>query len=288
VNKLILSILCLFSLNTFAFFEPRTIKDFHNTSVRIYNLEENSGGSGSVYRSYKNASYILTNKHICRLIEPGGLVEHNGVKFLITHYKKFPQHDLCLIRIPVNLQINLQIANTLSETSDIAIVSGHPNLLPHILTKGHLSDRMDIQLITGIKKCTPEDLTNDPMKCAWFGGNPVIETFDSQVVSNLIKPGSSGSAVFNTLGQLIGVIYAGSGRDFSHGFIVPHIYLLYFTQNLDKFDWVKVGTPVDEGDFTDRIFNYNKCKSIELEINKRLKPIKDLCKKIQDNVIGTK
>jgi len=284
VNKFLLFLL-LFSSQSFAEFFPKTTKDFYNTSVRIYNLEQNSGGTGSIFRSYKEASYILTNKHVCRLIEPGGFVQYKNQMIPISHYKKFPHHDLCLVRIEENLNINLKVAESLAQISDTAHVSGHPNLLPHIVTKGHLSEHIDIELVIGIKECTTEDIKQDPVACAWFGGKPVIEQFDSQVVSNLIKPGSSGSAVFNDNGELIGVVFAGSGRDFSHGFIVPHLYLLYFTQNSNRFKWVKVGTPVDDGGMSGRIFNFDKCENPKIEINDKLKSVKNICKQIKDNIL---
>jgi S1-C subfamily serine protease len=93
---------------------PKTVAELKETSVRIMNLEMNSGGTGSIFRSYPNATHILTNKHICRLIEPGGVVDYKGKQYLITHYKKFPQHDLCIVRIEADLGINLEVSETLA------------------------------------------------------------------------------------------------------------------------------------------------------------------------------
>lgn len=289
MNKLILITTLLFSQLAFGLeiTRPKTVEELKETSVRILNLEMNSGGTGSIYKSFDNATHILTNKHICRLIEPGGVVDYKGKQYLVTHYKKFEQHDLCLVRIAVNLNINLKIAETISKESSKAIVSGHPSLLPHITTAGHLSERQDIELLVGIKECTKEDIINDPMTCGFFGGMPVVETLDSQLISNLIKPGNSGSAVFNANGELIGVVFAGSGRDFSYGYIVPQIYLYYFLENAHRFKWVKVGTPVDDKGMSDRVFNFKfqKCENtLELKNDK----ITDICKRINNNLIWRK
>jgi len=286
MNKLLLFVtLLVSSLASAKTITPQTIPDLYKTSVRIYDKDQRGGGTGSIFRSYKNASHILTNKHVCRLVEQGGLVSYKDKNYEVSHYKKYPQHDLCLVRIKHNLRVTTTISDTLAKISSTVYVSGHPSLLPHIATKGHLSDRMDIQLVVGTKECSDD---NKSIECAWFGGQPVVKTFDSQVVSNLIKAGSSGSAVFNENGEIVGVIYAGSGGDFSHGFIVPHIYVLYFIQNAHRLKWVKVGTPVDDEGLSGRIFNYNKCKDVQTKDSKKYDKLKAFCDSIQDNVIWRK
>jgi len=276
----------LLSFPALADFKPKTLKDLRSTSVKIMNIELNSGGTGSIFRSYSNASHILTNKHVCRLIEQGGYVVKDEKKYLITHYKKFPHHDLCMVRTKKTFGISLVVADTLAKPAQTTYVSGHPNLLPHIATKGHLSSNMTIQLIVGVEACTEEDFANGrALDCLFFGGLPKIEEFSSDVVSNLIKPGSSGSAVFNKKGEIIGVVYAGNGRDFSHGFIVPHIYVLYFIQNAHRIPWVKVGTPVDDNGLDGRIFNYEKCHDNYIIMSNTVKKI---CKKIKNPMIWRK
>jgi len=294
MNKLILAIF-LFSISAMAeTITPTTVEEFEQTSVRIfkgkYDVSKGShegGGTGSVFKSYPKATHILTNKHICRLIEQGGTVERNGKTYKITHYKKFPNHDLCLVRIRVGLGIETELGDSIAQKSSISYISGHPNLLPHIVTKGHLSSRKDINLVVGIKECTEED---SDFGCAWFGGRPDYKTFDAQVASNLIKPGSSGSAVFNDAGQVVGVAFAaaGGGREFSHAYIVPHIYLLFFLQNAHRYDWVKVGTEVDDGQYVERFFNYNKCIKAQAKTSKKYKGIQKLCDTISDNMLWRK
>lgn len=285
MNKFLLTLVMLANL---AYAEtPKTIQDLKNTSVRILNLDRNSGGTGSIFRSYSTGSHILTNKHVCRLIEPGGYVDHNGNVMKITHYKKFDQHDLCLVRVATDLKINLEISETLVQPSSTTIVSGHPSLLPHIATTGHMSERQDINLVVGLRECTKEDVEKDPLTCAFFGGYPVVKTFDSQLVSNLIKPGNSGSAVFNNEGQVVGVVFAGAGRDFSFGYIVPQIYLLFFIQNAHRFPWVEVGTPVEDGGIRGRVFSYERCHQAMSKGTKFLK-IQKLCKGVTDSFIWRK
>lgn len=289
MNKLITILILAFTQFAFGGVDtrPKTIEELKETSVRIYNLEMNSGGTGSIFKSFDNATHILTNKHICRLIEPGGVVDYKNRQYLITHYKKFEQHDLCLVRISVNLNINLSVAQTINTVSSKAVVSGHPSLLPHIVTIGHLSERQDIDLMVGIRACTKDDMVNNLDTCLFFGGIPVIETLDSQLISNLIKPGNSGSAVFNTDGEVIGVVFAGTGREFSYGYIVPQIYLYYFLQNAHRISWVKVGAEVDDKGMSDRVFNF-KFKKCEANLETQSNEIKDICSQLRNNLIWSK
>ena len=290
MNKLIFLITFLFTTLSFGnTLLPTSVSDLKKSSVRIYAEGFDRGGTGSIYQSVKNKySRILTNKHVCRLIETGGYVNYNDVNYAITHYKKFKNHDLCLINIPVDLGINLKVSDTLAKPSELVRVSGHPNLLPHIASIGHLSDEVTIDLVVGIRECTEKEKKYDLLKCLWFGGMPVVQDFDSVVISNLIKPGSSGSAVFNLKGELVGVVYAGNSRGFSYGYIVPHIYLLYFTQNEKRFPWKKVGEEDNNPKLLERIFNYEKCRDAFIKDSKKFKYIKDFCKQIEDNMLWSK
>ena len=255
--------------------KPSKIADFKRTSVRVYNNSKRSGGTGSILNSSVSGSEILTNKHVCRLIEQGGFVEQENEYYPVDQYKKFTDHDLCLIKVKHNFNVNIVVSNKMAKPSDITYVSGHPNLFPHIVNSGHLSDDVKISLIVGLKECK----NKKSFQCMMFGGIPVIERFNAQVVSNLIKPGSSGSAVFNKDGELVGVVFAGYGRDFSYGIIVPQKYVVYFLSLSKYYPYVKTGTPVDDGKLKGRIFNYKKC----LDIKKG--KAKQLCNTVQDNML---
>ena len=259
---------------------PKTTAEFKKTSVRVYNTKMNSGGTGSIFSSDKHGSEILTNKHVCRLVEQGGFVEQNTKMYAVVSYKKFTDHDLCLIKVKHNFNINLKVSKKLAKASDTIYVSGHPHLLPHIVTKGHLSDNMEITLIVGIKNSCSED----PVMCMFFGGDPVFQNFNSQVISNLIQPGSSGSAVFNDDGDVVGVVFAGSG-DLSFGFIVPQKYILYFLSMTEYIPFTPVGTPVDDFGLKGRIFNYTKCKKAKATNSKKYTKVRATCTKVEDNMI---
>lgn len=278
---IVILILSLFTLNANAkTVYPRTVAQMRETSVRIVDAKMKSGGTGSILQSTAKATYILTNKHVCRLVEQGGNVYYHDVMNSVTHYKKFPDHDLCLVRIEGNLNINLTVSRDPAQISDSITVSGHPNLLPHIATQGHLSEVQEIELLAGVTPCTGKEGEN-PLFCLFLGGMPVIKKLEAQLMSNLIMPGSSGSAVFNKHGQLVGVVFAGQGDGLSYGYMVPQLPLLYFTQNVNHFEWVPVGTPVDDKGVQGRVFDYTKCK----RINRSDKVLKDFCNKTLNPLI---
>ena len=193
-----------------------TIRD---TSVRIYNLEKSGGGSGVIFKSFKTGSYILTNAHICSIVNTGGVVLLNsGDVLLITHFKLYKTHDLCLIRVGRDLKINTQLAKKIPIAGLNVKVSGHPNLLPHIVTKGSISDRMIITL----------------------NYRHGVLIYESVLLSNLIMPGSSGSAVFNSDNKIVGLVFAGETRGLSFGHSVPLESLRHFILNHRKYEWVEV------------------------------------------------
>jgi S1-C subfamily serine protease len=65
------------------------------------------------------------------------------------------------------------------------------------------------------------------MYCALFGVMPIIVTYNSTLVTGLIMPGSSGSAVFNKDGEISALIFAGA-QGLSYGFVVPYEYVRDF------------------------------------------------------------
>jgi S1-C subfamily serine protease len=211
--------------NTSRMLTPTETAEYAATSVRITNMAETSGGTGVVIQSGPAESTVLTNKHVCKVIEAGGIVGKNGNRFLVKQYKTYKYHDLCMVQVTKNLGINTRLAKAPPATYSEALISGHPALLPHVLSKGNFSDDMVITVMTGTKKCTDAD-SNNPY-CAVFGVMPIVVTYNSTLVTGLIMPGSSGSAVFNKNGEISAMIFAGA-QGLSYGFVVPYEYLVDF------------------------------------------------------------
>lgn len=212
--------------------QPKTTADFSKTSVMITRNDGRSGGSGVVYSSTRNESKILTNRHVCEVAKYGGIVRSDTKRAQVKYYQESETHDLCLITVNANFKVNTVLARTEPEVYDDSIVSGHPILLENIVTYGHFSGHEKITVLIGMRPCTPQEIS-DPTTaffCGLLGGIPLVKTYEAQVTSNLIQPGSSGSAVFNKEGELAGLVFAGSG-DLGFAHIVPYTYLVTFFEN---------------------------------------------------------
>jgi len=202
-------------------------------TVKITNLEENSGGSGSIVDVSDTKSSVLTNAHVCNVAARGGYVhDFKNHKFFITGFKISKNHDLCLITVSGNLKYPAQLASLPPIPLEPATVVGHPRLLPTIISQGHFAGKQTIQVAIGSRVCT-EDEKNDPglgIICLLLGELPIIKTYEAVLVSSLIQPGSSGSAIYNSFGHVSAVVFAGSG-EMSYGFAVPYEYVYDFLRN---------------------------------------------------------
>lgn len=230
--KKFLSVILLALLATSANAEvirPTTTAEFAQTSVKITNLAGNSGGTGVIYRSEENHSLIVTNKHVCGILVHGGLVQdYTGQNYPVTGFQTSRIHDLCLVTVMNDLGVDTVLASEAPEIYSKAFVSGHPHLLPHVLTRGDFSGRVVVPIQVGVTPCTPDQMKKSPMQCFFGGGIPIVEKYDSQLVTATILPGSSGSGVFNEDGELSGLVFASDSRELAYALIVPYDYVAFF------------------------------------------------------------
>lgn len=226
--------------------KPSSTSQYARTTVMITRMDGRSGGTGVILRSNKNSSEILTNAHVCGVVKNGGLVKSDELEGTVTSWKVSKVHDLCLITTNVNFGLNTTVANNSPEIYSEATVSGHPLLLPTIVTRGSFSHKQIVTVMTGFKKCEQADWDGpDGGMCLFFGGIPIIKVYQAQVISATIQPGSSGSAVFNSSGEIAGLVFAGSG-DIGYGMIVPQEYVHYFVSTeADKLESETPNTTLD-------------------------------------------
>lgn len=202
-------------------FKP-TKNNMHDNSVMITNRSMNHGGTGIVLKSEAHKSQVLTNDHVCKVVKEGGVVITSKGVFQVNSIKESQQSDLCMLTVLDDLKTNTTVSVKAPSLYDNVTVSGHPALMPNIQSKGHLSGRTIIPVMMGFRPCTDADLDGpDSLYCAFFGGVPLVRFFESVLVSATIMPGSSGSGVYNSSNELIGVVFAGQG-DFGYGWTVPY------------------------------------------------------------------
>lgn len=115
---------------------------------------------------------------------------------------------------------------------DDARIFGHPNLLPDVRSQGHFSEKSTISILTGIEPCTEADKADEGLNplCTFLDGIPIIKTFEAILVTALIMPGSSGSAIVNHNNQISGVVFAGK-QGLSYAFAVPYEFVANFLNN---------------------------------------------------------
>lgn len=203
--------------------------DITQNAVMIVNKAMNHGGTGIVYLSGRDGSYVLTNGHVCRAVKTGGVVRTTTNSYQITSILESQVSDLCLVFVASNLGQNTKLANNEPTIFTPAKVSGHPALMPTVISTGHFSERAIIEVFTGMRECTVAEQA-DPLTaliCAFFNGIPVIKSYESLLVTATIMPGSSGSGVYNSSNELSGVVFAGQG-DFGYAWTVPYDQVLAF------------------------------------------------------------
>lgn len=208
--------------------------DVAKTSVMITNEAKNSGGSGVIVYSKTNSSYILTNKHICQLIQVGGVVSTETQSYPVYSYRVYTRHDLCLIRVLANLHINSPLAEKEPELYSPAVIVGHPALYPTMITRGHFSSHVTIKLVVGTKDCDGTEDDEEMIMCALFGKKPQLMSLEAQPTTATIMPGSSGSGVLNSKGEISALVFAGQ-QGLSYGFLVPYQYVHYFMWHLNAY-----------------------------------------------------
>lgn len=297
MNKLltILTITAVLTAGTLAFrsigpSHPTSDKELAATTAMITNFAGNSGGTGVVLTSNATESTVLTNKHVCAVVEYGGLVSTDNHRATVTSYRESEVHDICLITVNTNLEANTELATNSPDLYTAAIAVGHPQLLNTIVTRGHFSGKEVFDIMIGMRACTEEDQKNGfGMLCAILGGFPIIKTYQAQVISATIQPGSSGSAVFNDAGKIAGLVFAGSDP-LCYGHIVPLEYLQNFIKN--EIPDLIPKTPKDNSEQKVRAMMggsqklrevcKNTTNTLEYEV------VKDYCKYVNTDLIYTK
>lgn len=225
--------------------KPKTTEDLAKVTVKITDLSSMSGGSGVILQSKNDRSFILTNSHVCEVATNGGLIHTNKEKLMVNAMAHYKRHDLCLIRVLKDLGVNTLLAPKEPKIYSEAIISGHPALMPTIITKGHFSGYEIIDVFLGYRECTEEEL--EDVDCIMYGNKVKVKKFYSQVVSATIIPGSSGSAVYNSNGEISGVVFASKSRELAYAYIVPYAYVSDFIKNVKNGDFKIVDVKVKTG-----------------------------------------
>lgn len=268
-------------------FAPKK-NDIRSNAVMITNRDMNHGGTGLIYYSSKSKSWILTNDHVCKVAKEGGMVLSNTSKYQVNSIVESKQSDLCLLSVLDNLGSNTIVSKSAPQMYDDVQVSGFPALMPNVVSKGHLSGRSVIPVFIGVKPCTAEDIANDPMMCSFVGGIPIVKFYESVLTSATIMPGNSGSGVYNSNQELIGLVFAGQG-DLGYSWTVPYEQVVNFLNEVhtlqEQFiDQTLQSKTQDDGQAKITKQLVDKCKN-ERPTNEKLE---ELCSLVSKDMIWRK
>ena len=122
--------------------------------------------------------------------------------------------------------------------NDKIYISGHPNLYPHVLSEGYVTETVNINVATSNKPCDAETSKKYPIDCIFNGDYDSVRR-EAVLVTALISPGSSGSGVFNDKGELVGLAFAAGGGNLGYALVVPWKFLNYFVKvEAGRLEWV--------------------------------------------------
>lgn len=190
--------------------------------VRITNQAGNSGGTGFHVKAPSGKVYILTNAHVCGLAEDGlvyvGYDYERPIPRLVLEASEFT--DLCLIEALPSYHGTLSVGSE-SDPGDKVSAVGHPNLMPTTMTEGEVIGFGEIQVLDHILDSLNDDSCNAPknkkinLKTIFGPIDVCVVAIKAGFSTTLILPGSSGSPVLNSWGNLTGVIFAGNQEGWS-------------------------------------------------------------------------
>ena len=188
-----------------------------------------SGGSGIHVQAPSGKAYILTNGHVCGVSDDGkeALIQvPNSDRFIKRRILEvYSKHDLCLIE-GLDGYDGIELASGVN-AGDGVLAVGHPQLRPLRAALGNYLTNSDIQIATGLISSQEEEDA-----CVANKGTPVeafifyvcVKSYEAMETTVVIYPGSSGSALVNFWGNLVGVMFAGDGES-HYGFAVPLSYV---------------------------------------------------------------
>jgi S1-C subfamily serine protease len=176
-------------------------------------------GTGfTVFNPYDHKKYILTNNHVCE-----GLQEADGAIYIYSEGRlkkskvlyKDPSLDLCLIYPRHKSPPFYLHENNMRPDHQNIFIMGYGADAPLTLTIGHRQYRTKIQLDGGDTE------------------------FEAEITTAVIYPGNSGSPVFDSNMEVIGVVFAGSTIT-HYGAFIPLDKVYLFLE--EYFEYRKAGS----------------------------------------------
>ncbi|MEO1006094.1 MAG: trypsin-like peptidase domain-containing protein, partial [Cyanobacteria bacterium J06638_38] len=173
-----------------------------NITVKIVNTTNSSNGSGVLYSRQGNVYSVLTNQHVLQDSGNYEIITADGQKHVISSQEEIPGLDLMVVQFQTNN--NYQTAE-LGDSEEIAP-------LQLVYVAGYPAIQADLDIVDGKIRSIRQDVLKNPQDKLGY----------ALVYTNQTLPGSSGGAVLNEQGYLVGINGEAerdlrSGRDVSRG-----------------------------------------------------------------------
>ncbi len=188
--------------------DHRLLND-RRSSVYYVRVPGRGGGTGFATTTKFGKTVVVTNEHVCRASEDGYLELSQDDMFAATRSEilyKSSLMDVCLVRAPKDAS-PIPLADSV-KLWDHIFVAGHPELNPFTVAPGILTDRLMVTINEGDGDCP---VSPNFQRIDTLFGSICVGTFNAYASSAKSAPGNSGSPVLNESGEVIGILFAGSG-----------------------------------------------------------------------------
>lgn len=152
------------------------------------------GGTGFYVKAPSGDTYIVTNKHVCGTdaTQNVNIIHQDGTLRARPIYALSKDHDLCLVYPGEEDIEGLSLQDDDPSIGDQIAIIGHPHLTPLAVARGTYNGQTQTQLPFAALLDIPMTLNVGWTDAASY-------------------PGNSGSPVVNFYGEVVGVLFAGSG-----------------------------------------------------------------------------
>ena len=196
----------------------------HKVGTRVFTMKPHDkypgGGTGFQVEAASGKSFVITNDHVCEVStdkQTMVAIDESGNSYKLKILQKSDYSDLCILEGVPNLS-GLKLGSNVS-LGDIVEAVGHPSLLPLTTAKGEVIAVTDVDILHAWIK---EDIYMDgidesecskPKNEITRSGGGRLACLDitkgAYQTNMVIRPGSSGSPVVNSWGNVVGVAFAG-------------------------------------------------------------------------------
>ncbi|MEO0927125.1 MAG: trypsin-like peptidase domain-containing protein [Cyanobacteria bacterium J06643_13] len=208
-----------------------------NITVKIVDINNSSNGSGVIYSRKGNVYSILTNQHVAGNSSDYEIYTPDGASHQITYKEEVPGLDLMVVQF--QSEIDYKTAE-LGNSEEIAP-------LQLIYVAGYPAIQADLDIVDGKIRSIRQDVLQ----------NPADKLGYALVYTNQTLPGSSGGAILDEQGYLVGINGEAerdirSGRDISRG-IPINLFISLSFNNLPEGEFELEEYEVEETEAERRV-----------------------------------